>query len=170
MKKERLAILIVVIAVFLVFAEQSAFFLKITGKAVQTGDANCTDSDGKLEFYKKGVTVGKATLDSPVESYFDYCFNNTDSNILSCKGYGCSVYEYFCGYRGLVNYAKGLCPYGCKDGRCLTSQEKIETTEQNKITEVEEEESPQQPETQIREEKPAIFTKIVDFLKKIFKK
>lgn len=168
MKKGLLVIIIVVVAVCLIFIEQSSFFPKLTGKATQTGDVNCTDADGRTGFYTKGVTVGKATFDSQTESYFDYCFNNTDSNTTRCKGYGCSVYEYFCGYRGLVNYVVGLCPYGCIGGRCLTGQENIEAEEQPEINETEEIST--EPKTEIIEEKPTMLTKIIDFFKTLFKR
>ena len=176
MAKEVLIIVIVFAVIFLILGGL-VFLSKITGRTTQAEELNCTDSDGRSGYYTKGVSVGKANFNSTTETYYDYCFNNTDSNISSCEGYGCSVYEYFCGFRELVNYVKALCPYGCKNGACI-SQVKNET-EQNKTEQEEKIEEPIEEPTkkEISEEetkKPTSVTtsltkKIISFFKKIFK-
>ena len=184
MKKKIL--IVILLAVIFLAAAKFGIFSKLTGKT--SGDVSCADSDGRAAYYTKGKTTGQASLTSETKNYYDHCYNTTDSEVDNCEGYGCTVYEYFCGFRGLVNYGIALCPNGCKNGACIREQDKNER-EQNETSENEQEQSENEPEeseseqeqtekTDISDDKekssslPArsITKEILDFFKNIFGK
>ncbi len=92
-----------------------------TSPAVSPATYNCTDTDGKKNYYAKGQVVGKCycteeqngvcTSNSCYEdqtTWEDYCAGTSDN----------SVIEYYCDgqVQNVVSYP---CQYGCKDGACI---------------------------------------------------
>lgn len=75
--------------------------------ASSTPSATCTDSDGGINYYEKGMTSG---------NHQDSCFK--DKNWAAGVNYDVNgLYEKYCdGQTRVVEYS---CPYGCSDGACL---------------------------------------------------
>ncbi len=170
----KLILLIIgLIVVLLVLIQLNNLLPKMSGKAVQT-ETNCVDSDNGLEYYIKGEARGRKLLNSPIETFSDVCFDNTNSEVASCDGYGCGVKESFCNIRKLVDYTTALCVNGCKNGACLPKSgeeiiekgEEIEESEQPVIQPKPEDNLPIAEE--ITSQKPvSILGRIVNFFKKI---
>ncbi|MBU1136693.1 MAG: hypothetical protein ABIG37_03620 [Nanoarchaeota archaeon] len=164
-KKVIIGILLIIILFSFIYGNWKT----LTGNTVQ--EISCVDSDERLGYYTKGSVIGKSGLLEEEKEYADYCYNRTDSNITGCgKGFGCSVKEYYCGFKNLVQESSSLCRYGCNDGACLKedSKKKIET--ENKTIETKENQTQEEPELVFSErQKISLFEKIVGFFKNLFK-
>ena len=77
--------------------------------------ATCTDTDGGIEYYKKG-TVTYETGEKT-----DTCgILSTETFVDECSGSDCILAEYFCTDTGLLaDPSVFTCPNGCKDGACI---------------------------------------------------
>lgn len=101
---------------------------------VQPDEYKCTDSDGGREHYIKGHTVGVN------DEGTDFCGIRTVPEfsepiiVDSCEkmewesGKSCKLYEWVCGGSEFPQFEENHavrweyeCPYGCKDGACVTS-------------------------------------------------
>jgi parallel beta-helix repeat protein len=73
---------------------------------------DCTDSDGGLDYFKKGVVND---LNSGNVSYTDFCLESGTSGAVVDKGE--VVREHYCGLNN-YQYEYYECPRGCEDGAC----------------------------------------------------
>lgn len=181
MKKGILVLLIVLIILAGIFLFADS--LKIVGQVIKGEDFHCSDTDKGKKYYVKGETVGKFSPTDDETSHTDFCFNTseyvTHIETYSCKGSGCSVQEYYCGFRGLKYYTIFLCSNGCVDGACLSSGEDYESMlEESKKIEIKEQVPEETDATDAIDvtELPSegigkytsTFTKIIDFFKRVF--
>lgn len=77
----------------------------------------CTDSDGGIEYYTKGIvyTEGPTTLGGlTTGTYNDLCWNN-----------GPVLHEWYCGTDKTAYKKEYTCPNGCKDGACVPQTSSI---------------------------------------------
>lgn len=102
MKKGTIIFLILVFSISLVSA---GWWADITGRVVSS---SCKDSDGGLNYYKAGETIGPAypNIDE-IGTLTDHCFNDTYLNEGGCDEEG---------WTGWYSYN---CLDGCKDGACI---------------------------------------------------
>jgi hypothetical protein len=91
----------------------------------------CRDSDGGLDYYKKGTVSGRwAYNNQPSDGENDYCaFSEKENKVASCEGTRCYLIEFYC--TGDIHFGNTpyTCPYGCKDGACLEAPTIVEEVE-----------------------------------------
>ena len=96
----------------------------------------CTDSDGGKNIHEKGITTGKTTdKATTAQTIADYCvlqkavsdggYSYSDHG-KDCSGEGCGVLEQFCINENRMSGGQFYsCPYGCKDGACNPTPERV---------------------------------------------
>jgi len=67
----------------------------------------CKDSDGGMNYYMSGENIFQKETESEILIRKDSCFSKD------------KLLEYFC-YNGLPTMLDRYCPYGCKDGSCIS--------------------------------------------------
>ncbi len=83
----------------------------------------CVDSDGGLDYYKKGVTKGKNYEGTYLEKE-DFCYDGIYNEVPQEKGP--SIAEFYCSNNTLRFDHNYKCPIGCKDGACIKELIKLE--------------------------------------------
>lgn len=76
-----------------------------------TTQPNCTDSDGGLDYFKKG-TINGISEEGVAYSKEDYCPPIGDVNYGVLQEYGCTG-------NGISSVTGYKCPHGCNDGACV---------------------------------------------------
>ena len=95
-----------------------------TNVTITPSPSVCTDSDGGLDYYVKGTTVGlfwQDTINQGSLKYYDSC-SGCDNNMKNCK----YVSEYSCRDDGKVDSLEYPCPNGCYNGVCIKIENKTE--------------------------------------------
>lgn len=79
-----------------------------------TTTSTCTDSDGGLNYYVKGTTVGPNVY-GKILTKEDYCTNNGLDQVQSAS----NIEEYYCDSSDFCHGTFYNCPNGCENGACL---------------------------------------------------
>jgi hypothetical protein len=84
------------------------------GACIQLPNYTCTDSDGGKNYNVKGTTYGVLYTTASIEPYKTY----SDE----CSSQNGQLIEYYCrsGNNSYLDIQWYTCPYGCKDGRCIS--------------------------------------------------
>jgi len=100
-----------------------------------TPAVSCTDSDGGKNYYAKGNGSGW-NMDTEWVKFSDSCYKDSLTNLLSsCSGNTCYLAEKYCEGKYVKTESGIKCPYGCKDGACLTSAISVQDV-QNKLADI----------------------------------
>ncbi|MGV8171546.1 MAG: hypothetical protein ACP5OA_02525 [Candidatus Woesearchaeota archaeon] len=95
----------------------------ITGRIVDNTSVACTDSDGGLNNYIKGNTIGfnpQAASGYQNVNTWDICVKDSSGTFATREDFKNSLYEYGC-RNGYFYSEMVTCQYGCTDGACLSA-------------------------------------------------
>jgi len=106
-----------------------------TPATATTSATSCTDSDGGKNYYAKGNGSGWNTGTEWL-SFSDSCYKDSLTNLASsCSGSTCYLAEKYCEGKYVKTESGIKCPYGCKDGACLTAATSAQDV-QNKLADI----------------------------------
>jgi len=105
------------------------------GACLKAPEIACTDSDGGLDYYEKGVVYGRWAyndMPSAKEGEKDYCaVGDKDNEVSSCSGTNCYLVEFHCTSTTHFGNTPYTCPYGCQNGACLKAPTEVEEVPEN---------------------------------------
>ena len=159
MEKKRIVILVVAIlaGLFIVYILTGGNF-GISGKTITESESNlmvtCEETDGGDNPNVKGNVTQIYLKDTPYRKKGSIYFYD------SC-GYGNTLTEYYCSTKNYAGTKVYHCENGCKDSACISSESTQEEKQETEAVLVPE-------ETATSEKSSSIFTRVIDFFKKIF--